>query len=326
MSRRPVIAGVFELPPGRYPDFDAVGLQAAALGGFLRAGQVDPSCIDGLLVTPAGMASGEAADIFVHERWHDALVIRPRFGEVLNVGGASYAVMAARAAIAIERALAEAVLCLGAGTFPAVASGGGRAMAKLVCGMETVEDVIDSRPVAEPFNLLDCSVPCAGGGAFLVTTESTATAMGLAAARILGFGEFHDHGSIVRASDLAAPGIAVSAAAAFAMAGLSPSDVDVAQLYDAFSFNPLLLMEETRLAPPGGSARMALSGETGPGGRLPVNTYGGLLSFGHTGDASGISMISRPCGRSPAAPKAGRSTPRSPSSTPTEGSWPITAR
>jgi acetyl-CoA acetyltransferase len=342
----PAICAVSELPPGRYPELDATGLQERALLQFITTHPDAIDLVDGFLVTPSGMASGGEVDIFVHERWHDALGIRPRFGEVMNTGGSSYAVMVARAAMAIHAGKADAVLCLGAGKFPEVSGGGGRDMAKLVCDIEfeypygayipplyalvaarfmhdrnvprealaaaavaqrswamqhpeavmrskgemTIEDVLGSRPVAEPFHLLDCSVPCEGGGAILVARGEIAAEFGQPA-HILGFGEHHDHGSIVHASDLAAPGISVAARSAFDMSGVTPSDVSVAELYDAFSFNPLLLMEETGIAPPGGSAELALDGATAPGGHMPVNTYGGLLSFGHTGDASGVSMI-----------------------------------
>lgn len=64
-----------------------------------------------------------------------------------------------------------------------------------------------------------------------------------------------------------------------------------AQIYDAFSANPLVFMEELGLCPRGQGGAFFQSGAARPGGDFPVNTYGGLLSFGHTGDASGLSMI-----------------------------------
>ena len=93
------------------------------------------------------------------------------------------------------------------------------------------------------------------------------------------------------ATSVATMGAGVSAHAAFDMAGVSPSDVDVAELYDAFTINPILLVEETGLIGPGKGGQFFLDGRGAPGGDLPVNTYGGLLSFGHTCDASGMSML-----------------------------------
>ncbi len=58
-----------------------------------------------------------------------------------------------------------------------------------------------------------------------------------------------------------------------------------------FTINPILLLEETGLAPAGTGGRFFQDQRGAPGGDLPVNTYGGLLSFGHTGDASGMSML-----------------------------------
>jgi len=75
------------------------------------------------------------------------------------------------------------------------------------------------------------------------------------------------------------------------MAGLTPKDIDFVELYDAFSINPIVLLEDLGFVPKGKGGPFIMEGHTDPGGDLPSNTYGGLLSFGHTGDASGISMI-----------------------------------
>ncbi|MFV2180004.1 thiolase C-terminal domain-containing protein, partial [Actinomadura sp. LOL_011] len=86
-------------------------------------------------------------------------------------------------------------------------------------------------------------------------------------------------------------GIAESGRDAFAMSGLGPRDIQHAQLYDAFSFNPLLLLDRLGFATPTQAADWFHSGRTSPGGDFPVNTYGGLIGYGHTGDASGMSML-----------------------------------
>jgi acetyl-CoA acetyltransferase len=344
---RAAIAAAHEVPPGRYPEYDRLSVQEHVLAEFLRAWPVSPEVVDGLLVCPAGMADGAGTDVFVHERLTDALGLTPRFAETLNVGGASYSVMVARAATAIAAGLADAVLCVGAGKFPAVAAGGGDAMARITShpdfeypygsfipamyalmatrhmhergttrealaqvavtsrewalrhpdaimrskGPLTVHDVLASRPIASPFNLLDCSVPCEGGAVVLVAREEIAREFAEQPAYLLGFGEYHGHGAIAHASDFASMGASVSARAAFTMAGLQARDVGVAELYDAFSICPIWLLEETGLAGHGEGGAVYLDGRAGPGGDLPVNTYGGLLSFGHTGDASGMSML-----------------------------------
>jgi acetyl-CoA acetyltransferase len=343
----PAIAAATEISPGRSPDFDGFAMQELVMASFLEQWNLEPSMIDGLLISPAGMAAGSGANIFVHEWMTDSLGINPRYAMTVNAGGATYNLMAMRAATAISAGLADVVLCIGAGKFPKVGAGGGDSMAKMVSdpqfeypygsfipalyalaanrhmhdrgttreqlasvavssrewalkhpdaimghkGPITVEDVLGSRPIASPFNMLDCSVPCEGGAAFLVARGEIARQITDQPAYVLGFGEYHDHGAIALSSDFTTMGAGNAAKPAFDMAGLQPSDVNHAQLYDAFSINPLLLMEETGLANPGEGGRFFADGHGAPGGKLPVNTYGGLLSFGHTGDASGITML-----------------------------------
>jgi len=346
LAAQPAIAAATEIRPGRYPHLDGPGMYDAVLAAFLEAWPLEPSLVDGLLVTPAGMASG-SADIFVHEMIADALGIHPCFSETLNAGGASYSLMIQRAALAISRGLADCVLCIGAGKFPKVGAGGSEAMARMLShpdfefiygafvpalyalsatrhmyergttreqlaavavssrnwallhpdalmrshGPITVSDVINSRPIAEPFNMLDCSVPCEGGAAFLVARGEIARSITAQPAYLLGAGEYHDHGPVIGVRDFTSMGARRAAEGAFKMAGLSPADVRVAEIYDAFTINPIMFLEETGLVAPGKAGAFFSEGRGAPGGDLPVNTYGGLLSFGHTGDASGMSMI-----------------------------------
>lgn len=158
-------------------------------------------------------------------------------------------------------------------------------------GEITVEDVLASRPISTPFNLLDCSVPCDGGGAVIVARGDLARKWAAQPAWVLGYGECHPRGALSDRGNLLETGAAIAGAKAFRQAGLSPGDIRVAQLYDAFTSTPLILLEELGLCQPGEAAAFVNSGAVDPGGSLPVNTYGGLLSFGHTGDASGMSLL-----------------------------------
>lgn len=158
-------------------------------------------------------------------------------------------------------------------------------------GEISIADVLASRPIASPFHMLDCSFPCEGGGAILVTTPEKARQLGVRGAHLLGYGEQHTHHAISQARSLVRSGAIVSADRAFEQAGIGRSDVDMAQIYDAFSINPLLLLEDSGLCARGEAAAFVRSGQTAPGGTLPVNTNGGLLSFGHVGDGSGLSVI-----------------------------------
>ena len=72
---------------------------------------------------------------------------------------------------------------------------------------------------------------------------------------------------------------------------MTPADIQVAQVYDAFSSTPLILLENLGICGPGEAPAWLNAGHADPGGKLPMNTYGGLMSFGHTGDASGMSLV-----------------------------------
>ncbi len=158
-------------------------------------------------------------------------------------------------------------------------------------GELTVEDVLASRMIASPLRYLSCSIPCDGGGAVLVTSGELARQLTKQPAYILGMGQHHGHGYVSQSPDLVPFGITESGRAAFTMSGLDTSDIKSAQLYDAFSFNPLMLLDRLGFATANHAADWFRSGRTSPGGDFPINTGGGLMSYGHTGDASGMSVL-----------------------------------
>jgi acetyl-CoA acetyltransferase len=158
-------------------------------------------------------------------------------------------------------------------------------------GELTIDDVLDSPEIAEPFHRLHCSVPTEGGGSFLVTSGERAAEIADQPAYILGIGEKHTHGSISQAPSFTRMGAYESGKRAFEMASLSPDDVDVAEIYDAFASNPIMYAEDLGFAERGKGGELFESGRADPGGDLPVNTYGGLLSYGHAGDSSGASVL-----------------------------------
>lgn len=155
-------------------------------------------------------------------------------------------------------------------------------------GEITVEQVLAARHIAGPFGYLDCSIPCEGGGAFVVVAPARAGSLAHRPVHVVGVGEGHTHGFLTSMPDLSRTGALRSGAKAFAEAGFGPDQVQLAELYDAFSSNPLMLLEELGLAARGRAVDLYRDGVTRPGGRLPVNTNGGLLRFGHAGTASGI--------------------------------------
>lgn len=158
-------------------------------------------------------------------------------------------------------------------------------------GQISVQDVLTSRMVASPLHYLDCSIPCDGGGAVLVASEKVARRISDQPAYVLGMGEFHGHGFVSQNPDLTSCGAVHSGRDAFKMSGLAPADIDHAQLYDAFSICPIMLLEDLGIAQRGHAGELFRSGRASPSGDFPINTYGGLIAYGHTGDASGMSML-----------------------------------
>jgi acetyl-CoA acetyltransferase len=109
--------------------------------------------------------------------------------------------------------------------------------------------------------------------------------------RIAGLGGASRHQHLVEA-DLSDTGARRSASDALAAAGLAAADIRVAGIYDSFTITLAMLLEEIGLAPPGGAGALAAAGEFGRAGRLPLNTHGGLLSYGHCGVAGGMAHVS----------------------------------
>ena len=102
-------------------------------------------------------------------------------------------------------------------------------------------------------------------------------------AYVLGVGAAHWHRQISSMPDLTVTAATESGQRAFAMAGLAPKDVDVLELYDAFTINTLLFLEDLGFCRKGEGGAFVLGGRIAPGGSLPVNTNGGGLSCVHPG-------------------------------------------
>ena len=147
----------------------------------------------------------------------------------------------------------------------------------------SIEDVIRARPVSSPFTVRDCCLVNDGGGAIIVTTAERAKSLKKKPAYVLGVGECMSHRNISSMADFTVTGAAVSGPQAYKMAGLKASDVDVLGLYDAFTINPILFLEDLGFCPKGEGGRFVQGGRIAPGGELAVNTSGGGLSYCHPG-------------------------------------------
>jgi acetyl-CoA C-acetyltransferase len=150
-----------------------------------------------------------------------------------------------------------------------------------------VEDVLASKPIATPLKLLDCCPISDGACALVVSAEPRRTPR----VAILGAGQAHRHQHLTAIADTANFGARDAAHRAFDESGLGHADIDYLAIYDSFTITLAILLEETGFAPRGGCAARARAGDFVPGGPLPLNTHGGLLSFGHSGVAGGMSHV-----------------------------------
>jgi acetyl-CoA acetyltransferase len=148
----------------------------------------------------------------------------------------------------------------------------------------TIEDVLNSRWVAEPLHLLDCCLVTDGGGAVVVTSAERARNARKAPVWVLGHGEAHTHNTITNMPDLATHQAAVSSGRdAFAMAGLTTAEIDVAEIYDSFTITVVMTLEALGFCGRGEGGAFVSGQRTAPGGAFPMNTNGGGLSYCHPG-------------------------------------------
>jgi acetyl-CoA acetyltransferase len=150
-----------------------------------------------------------------------------------------------------------------------------------------LDGYLDSGFVAEPFRALDCTIEVDGGCALLVTTAERARDLRHAPVRIAaaayraGRGSGLDIGDHLSWRDYSRNYTNLLADDLFAQAGLSPADLDLAEIYDCFTSTALMGLEGLGICERGTSGAFVRSGATAPGGSLPVNTHGGLLAEGY---------------------------------------------
>jgi acetyl-CoA acetyltransferase len=155
----------------------------------------------------------------------------------------------------------------------------------------TVEDVLKSRLIADPLHLLDCSLVSDGGGAIIMTSAERARDFKNKPVYLLGVGEGHSHEHISQAHSLTASAAKNAGERAYAMAGLGPKDIDVAELYDCFTPVVIIELEDLGFCPKGEGGRFVEGGRIQLGGELPINTHGGLLSHCHPGHPGSIFSV-----------------------------------
>lgn len=147
----------------------------------------------------------------------------------------------------------------------------------------TRENVLQARMVSDPLTVRDCCLVTDGGGACVMVSAERARDMAKKPVYVLGAAAAVWHRQVSSMHDLTVTATTESSRGAFAMAGLSPRDIDLVQLYDAFTINTVLFLEDMGFCPKGEGGHFVAGGAIAPGGRLPVNTNGGGLSCTHPG-------------------------------------------
>jgi acetyl-CoA acetyltransferase len=155
----------------------------------------------------------------------------------------------------------------------------------------TAEEVLASKMVADPFHVLEIVMPVAGGAAVIVTSKEVAARTKHRPAFVKGFGERLSFKSPSYAKDMTVTPLAEAARRAFAMAGVKPSDMDAAQIYDCYTITVLLSLEDAGFCPKGEGMRFVRENNLTWMGDFPLNTHGGQLSFGQSASAGGMSQV-----------------------------------
>jgi len=146
-----------------------------------------------------------------------------------------------------------------------------------------IAGVLGAKMVSYPFTVRDCCLVTDGGGAIVMVSAERAKSLKKPPVYVLGTGTCITHATISNMPNLTHTGAITSSARAYAAAGLKPADIDMAQLYDAFTINTILFLEDLGFCKKGEGGAFVSGGRIAPGGAFPVNTNGGGLSYCHPG-------------------------------------------
>ncbi len=155
----------------------------------------------------------------------------------------------------------------------------------------TIDQVLASRPIAEPLTLFDCSLISDGAAAVLLCASECA-AQFERPVRIRGLAQASDRLALHEKADITTfPAVSRAAERAYAMAGVTPADIDFAELHDCFTIAEIIALEDLKLFPRGQAGPAGLAGRTARDGDLPINASGGLKSKGHPVGATGVAQV-----------------------------------
>ena len=158
-------------------------------------------------------------------------------------------------------------------------------------GELTIEDCLKARMVSDPLTVRDACLITDGAAAVVMTRADRARDIVTKPVYLLGGAGEITHSDIASMPDMTVTGAERSGKRAYAQAGLKPSDIDVLAVYDAFTINTILFLEDLGFCPKGEGGRFVEGGRIAPGGELPVNTNGGGLSCVHPGMYGLFTMV-----------------------------------
>ncbi len=155
----------------------------------------------------------------------------------------------------------------------------------------TIDEVLSSKVLSTPLTSKMSNMLFDGGSAFVLTSAERAKDLPNKPVYVLGEGGAVTHHVYSQESDLTRFGWAKAAEQAFGQAGITPKDVDIAEIYDSYPIYQIITFEEMGLCERGEAGELFLKGETWPGGSIPCTTDGGMLSKGHLGAGGGVSLL-----------------------------------
>lgn len=147
----------------------------------------------------------------------------------------------------------------------------------------SVEEVLSAPMVSSPLGRHDCCLVTDGAAALVMVRAERAAELPGKPVYLLSAASEHWHKQVSAMPDLCSTAATESSRRAYEAAGMKPTDIDVVQIYDAFTISTIMLLEDLGFCPKGEGGRFVRDGHIAPGGSLPVNTNGGGLSFAHPG-------------------------------------------
>ena len=155
----------------------------------------------------------------------------------------------------------------------------------------SIDEVLSSKMLSTPLRAKQSNMLFDGGGAFVLTSAERARDVCEKPVYVLGESGIVTHFVYSQEPDVSRFGWAVAGKKAFEQAGLTPADIDVAEIYDSYPIYQIIGLEELGFCSRGAAGKMFLNGDTWPGGSLPCTTNGGMLSQGHTGAGGAVALM-----------------------------------